>query len=57
MAKFRFIITDTLDGCLKGTNDEEAAQNLARSEDFFVYDSQEGVWIDSALEMQELKEV
>lgn len=36
----RFIITDTFDGRLVFTNDEEKAKEHALCEDYFVYDVQ-----------------
>lgn len=45
MSKFRFIITDTFDGVLLGTNDMEKACDAATSVDFFVYDTEKDVWL------------
>lgn len=42
---WRYIITDTIDGMLKGTNDPTKACDLAKSEDWFVYDAEEGKWL------------
>lgn len=47
MAKFRYYITDTLDGVIKGTNDEDVARDLSQSEDYFVVDTETGNWLGS----------
>lgn len=44
---FRYIITDTFDGVLKGTNDRAIATEFAICEDYFVYDSETGNWMTS----------
>ena len=43
--KFRYYITNTFEGQIEGTNDEQLAQNLSGSEDFFVLDSELAEWI------------
>ena len=43
--KFRFIITNTMDGNVRGTNDEEVARDFAQGEDFFVVDVESGTWL------------
>lgn len=43
--KFRFIITDTFDGYVKGSNSPEAAASYAKLEEFFVYDTQDNKWM------------
>lgn len=43
--KYRYIICSTLDGMVRGTNDTDAAESYAESEDFFVVDAQEGKWM------------
>lgn len=43
--KFRYYITNTFNGCLEGTNSTKEAEELAQCEDFFVIDSQDGVWL------------
>lgn len=53
---FRYIIASTTDGEVFGTNDVEVAHNHARSEDNFVTDCKEGVWIDCDLDTAPLKE-
>lgn len=37
---FRFLIVDNFDGAVKGTNDEDKANDHSYSEDFFVIDTQ-----------------
>ena len=55
--KFRFIIIDVISGDIKGTNVKERAVDCARSEDFFVYDTEEGVWILSDGDIVEIEEI
>lgn len=43
--KFRFIITNTYDGELQGTDEIKQAQKFAKNEDYFVYDSETGEWL------------
>lgn len=43
--KFRFYITDLMDGCIKGTNDEAIARSCATSEDMFVVDTETNMWL------------
>lgn len=45
--KYRYYITDTYDGCVKGTDDEEVATGFAESEDYFVVDAERGEWLTS----------
>lgn len=44
---FRFIISDPFYGGLTGTDSEEVAKNYATSEDFFVYDSAQGMQLET----------
>lgn len=55
--KFRFYVTDTFDGCIKGTDDESVAKDYAQSEDFFVLDTQTGKWlsVEGSVEIKEAK--
>ena len=41
--KFRYYITDTFDGIVKGTNDQEKAMQYAACPDFFVVDTETGL--------------
>jgi hypothetical protein len=43
--KYRYYITDTLEGLVNGTDDTETAKIFAMSEDFYVVDSEEGKWL------------
>lgn len=43
--KFRFYITDLLEGKVVGTDDEAVAKNFADSADCFVVDAEEGRWL------------
>lgn len=42
--KFRYLITDTFEGLIIGTNDLITAQQYALSTDFFVADTLTGQW-------------
>lgn len=55
--KFRFIITDTFAGVIKGTDDEKRAHEFAECEEFFVYDTQEGVWLSMLAGRVEIQDV
>lgn len=56
MSKFKYIIVDTFDAKVKGTNDEKVAKNFAECEDYYVIDVEKnavmiddgnsGLWID-----------
>ena len=43
--KFRFYITSLFSGSIEGTDDIQAANDCAGCEDFFVVDSEAGMWI------------
>ena len=45
MPKFRYYITDLMDGTIRGTDDPETAHEYAATEDAFVVDTERGVWI------------
>jgi hypothetical protein len=42
---FRFVIANTFDGCVQGTNYEALAKELAICEEYFVVDTQTGLWM------------
>jgi hypothetical protein len=42
---YRYIITNTFEGRVEGTNDEQTARDLAESEDYFVADALTGRWL------------
>jgi hypothetical protein len=54
--KFRFYITDTADGSIRGTNDELIARDYAESEDNFVVDTETGMWLQPDDGQEEVKE-
>lgn len=54
--KFRFYVTDTYDGCIKGTNDPVAARVFAECEDFFVVDTETGRWLVSTQDDVEIED-
>lgn len=56
--KYRYIITDPYDGAVRGTDDDKAAHEFAECEDYFVYDTVDGVWLSTdgeRLEIQPIK--
>lgn len=55
--KFRYIVTDVTDGCIKGTDTRSDALNLAECEDFFVYDTEEGLWLQPEGESKALERI
>ena len=54
--KFRYYITDLYDGAIRGTNSYEIAADHSMCEDFFVLDSETGIWLQDRIEV-EIKEV
>lgn len=57
MAKFRYYITDLFDGVIKGTDNKDTALSYAQCVDFFVVDTETGLWLCEANETVEIKEV
>lgn len=55
--KFRFYITNTLDGMVRGTDDEGVAKDYAMSEDFFVVDAENGTWLQTDDTIQEVEAI
>lgn len=45
MTKFRFYITDTNDGSIRGTNSETDAVDYSMAEEYFVVDTDTGMWL------------
>lgn len=43
--KFRYYITDTFRGLVVGTNSEEVAKDFTACDEYFVVDSETGVWL------------
>jgi hypothetical protein len=54
--KFRFYIVDVGGGGVVGTNKEDIARDYAVSEDYFVVDALEGIWLQSDNEEFEVGE-
>jgi len=54
--KFRYMITNTYEGSIQGTNDEEKAIALSQSEDYFVADSETGKWLSFG-ELRDIEEI
>lgn len=46
--KYRYYITDTFDGAIKGTDNKETADNCAQCEEYFVLDVESGLWIGTS---------
>ena len=42
---YRYYVTDLYDGCIKGTNSTELAEQFVQSEDFFVVDTENNLWL------------
>ena len=45
--KFRYYITDINNGIVSGADDPDLAHDLSLSEDFFVVDSESGMWLSA----------
>ena len=45
--KFRFYVTDLNNGSVSGTDDPDLAADISLSEDFFVVDSESGMWLSA----------
>ncbi len=45
MRKFRFYITSLMNGAILGTDSETTARDYAVSEDYFVVDTETGLWL------------
>lgn len=43
--KYKFYITDTFDGAIRGTDSEEVALDASHSEDYYVLNAETGQWI------------
>lgn len=54
--KFRYYITDTFSGTIRGTNDSAVARELAECEDYFVVDADSGEWLVPDSAREEVKE-
>ena len=52
---YRFYITDTFDGDVKGTDNEEWAKSIALSPDFFVVDTETGEWLSEDGDRREVQ--
>lgn len=46
--KFRYYITDLFKGTVEGTDNSALADNLARSEDYFIVDTETGEWLQTS---------
>lgn len=53
--KFRYYITDLMEGNICGTNSVETAEYFALSEDYFVVDSETGMWLNADGEPYEVQ--
>ena len=43
--KYRFYVTNLFDGCIQGSNNEQAMKELSACEDFFIVDTESGQWL------------
>lgn len=55
--KFRYYVTDLHNGSIRGTDDLDAAESFAESEDYFVVDTGTGEWIQPEGIRDPVKEV
>ena len=53
--KFKYYITDLHEGAIQGTNDDKLAAELSTSEDYFVLETETGMWltVDGAQAVEE----
>ena len=42
---FRYYVTDTVEGLVIGTDERGIALEFAASDDYFVVDAKEGIWL------------
>lgn len=54
--KFRYYIGDVRNATWSGTDDPDLANDLSLSDDFFVIDSETGIWLDGSEQKSEIKE-
>ena len=52
--KFRYYITNLVEGDITGTNNLDVAKNCAESEDYFVVDTEDGKWLQPDGELSEV---
>ncbi|MBK8184744.1 MAG: hypothetical protein IPK63_18455 [Candidatus Competibacteraceae bacterium] len=50
--KYRYYITDLIEGVVVGTNSRAIADHFAASDDYFVVDAQNGLWLQSDEEFE-----
>jgi hypothetical protein len=43
--KFRYYITDLMEGIVSGTDDPALVNDLRESDDFFIVDTETGLWL------------
>lgn len=55
--KFRYYVTNTLDGFVVGTNNENVAENYAESDEFFVVDTETNEWLQPDGTREQIEEV
>lgn len=55
--KFRYYITDTMNGMVQGTDSQTVARDFANSEDYFVVDSDTGLWLNASGEEFDVQDV
>ena len=55
--KFKYYITDTHNGCIKGTNNQDVAKDISYSCDYFVVNSETGEWLTEDGELQQIEDI
>lgn len=55
--KFRFYVTDLHNGCIVGTNNAQDAHDLSACEDYFVVDTETGMWLTSDGSEEQVQEL
>lgn len=55
--KFRYYVTNTLDGFVVDTNNENVAENYAESDEFFVVDTETNEWLQPDGTREQIEEV
>lgn len=54
--KFKFLIIDLSEGSVSGTNEEIVAKEFAQSDDYYVVNTETGIWMMDESNSKEIKE-
>ena len=54
---FKWIIFDNFDGSIKGTNDDKIAAKYAILEEYFIYNTQSGKWLNIDCDEIDIEEI